>query len=157
MELKTKVDAEDGRQELIITRDFDLPLDLLFRAYAEADLVEQWMGTNVLKLENRRHGGFEFETTDGEGNVVFRANGAIHEFSPKRRIIRTFEMENVPFGVQLEFLDFEKLTDETSRIRIHSIFRSVEIRDQLLKLPFAQGLNRAHDRLQEIMEKLNDA
>lgn len=64
-------------------------------------------------------------------------------------------MENAPFGVQLEFLDFEKLTDETSRLNIHTVFRSVELRDQLLKLPFAQGLNMAHNRLQDIASKLN--
>ncbi|HTA28580.1 MAG TPA: ATPase, partial [Bacteroidia bacterium] len=35
MELKTKVNAEDGKQELTITREFDIPLELLFKAYAE--------------------------------------------------------------------------------------------------------------------------
>ena len=68
MELKTQVNAEEGKQELVITREFDLPVDLLFRAYTEADIVAQWMGTKVLKLENRNHGGYEFETTDPQGN-----------------------------------------------------------------------------------------
>lgn len=56
MERKTHIHAEDGKQELIITREFDLPLELLFKAYEEADIVEQWMGTKVLKLENKKHG-----------------------------------------------------------------------------------------------------
>jgi len=116
MERKTKIHAEDGKQELLITREFDLPLELLFRAYVEADLVEQWMGTKVLKLENKPHGGYRFETSDPKGNVVFRANGVIHEFDPNRKITRTFEMENTPFAVQLEFLEFERLTDDTSRL-----------------------------------------
>ena len=154
MERKTKVNAEDDRQELVITREFDLPIDLLFRAYEEAEIVEQWMGTKVLKLENKPHGGYRFETSDPAGNVVFRANGTIHEFVPNERITRTFEMENAPFGVQLEFLEFEPLTDETSKLTIHSVFRSVDVRDQLLKLPFAQGINMAHDRLQDIANKL---
>jgi len=154
MERKTKVNAEDGKQELLITREFDLPVDLLFRAYEEAEIVEQWMGTKVLKLENKHHGGYRFETADPAGNVAFRANGTIHEFVPNERITRTFEMENTPFGVQLEFLEFEKLTDETSRLTIHSVFRSVDLRDQLLKLPFVQGINMAHNRLQEVVSKL---
>ena len=104
MEQKTKINAEDGKQELVITREFDLPLELLFKAYAEPDIVEQWMGTKVLKLESKKHGSYQFETTDAKGNVVFTANGVIHEFSPNRKITRTFEMENTPFGVQLEFL-----------------------------------------------------
>jgi uncharacterized protein YndB with AHSA1/START domain len=154
MEQKTKINAEDGKQELVITREFDLPLDLLFKAYVEPDIVEQWMGTKVLKLENKKHGGWQFETTDAQGNVVFQANGVIHEFVPARKITRTFEMENTPFGVQLEFLEFEKLTDDTSKLNMHIVYRSVELRDQLLKLPFAQGINMAHNRIQDIVSKL---
>ena len=154
MERKTKIKAEDGKQDLLIMREFDLPVELLFKAHIEADLVEQWMGTKVLKLESRRHGGYQFETSDAAGNVLFRANGTIHEFVPNGKITRTFEMENAPFGVQLEFLEFERLTDEASLLNIHTIFRSADLRDQLMQLPFAHGLNMAHNRLEEIVSKL---
>ena len=154
MQRKTKVNAEDGKQELSISREFDLPLELLFKAHIEPTMVEQWMGTKVLNLESRKHGGYQFETTDPQGNVIFRAHGVIHELSPNRKIVRTFEMENTPFGVQIEFYDFEKLTEDTSRLNMHVIFESVAQRDQLLKLPFAQGLNMAHDRIQDIVNKL---
>lgn len=154
MERKTKIHAEDGKQEIVITREFDLPLELLFRAYTEPEIVEQWMGTKVLKLENKRHGGWQFETSDAQGNVVFRSNGVIHEFVPDRKITRTFEMENTPFPVQLEFLEFEKLTEDTSKLNMHIVYRSVAYRDQILKLPFAQGINMAHNRLQDIVNKL---
>lgn len=153
MERKTKINAPDGKQELTITREFDLPLELLFRAYVEPEIVEQWMGTKVLKLENKKHGGWQFETTDAQGNK-HKFNGVIHEFVPNRKITRTFEMENKSFGVQLEFLEFEKLTGETSKLKIHTIYESVAHRDQMLRLPFAQGIDTAHDRLQEIAGKL---
>jgi uncharacterized protein YndB with AHSA1/START domain len=153
MEQKTKIHAEDGKQELVITREFDLPLELLFKAHAEPEIVEQWMGTKVLKLESEKHGGYQFETTDPKGNK-HRFSGAIHEFSPGRKIIRTFEMENTPFGVQLEVLEFEKLTDNTSKLNMHVIYESVAQRDQVLKLPFAQGVNWAHNRLQDVVSKL---
>jgi uncharacterized protein YndB with AHSA1/START domain len=154
MERKTKINAEDGKQELLITREFDLPLELLFKAYVEPDIVEQWMGTKVLKLESKRHGSYQFETTDAKGTMVFRANGTIHEFAPNRKITRTFEMENAPFGVQLEFLEFEQLTNNTSKLNMHTIYESVALRDQMLQLPFAQGINMAHNRLQDIVSKL---
>ncbi|HBO73061.1 MAG TPA: ATPase, partial [Marinilabiliales bacterium] len=48
MEQRTKVIAEDGKQDLLITREFELPLELLFRAYVEPEIIEQWMGTKVL-------------------------------------------------------------------------------------------------------------
>jgi uncharacterized protein YndB with AHSA1/START domain len=151
---KTKISAEDGKQDLVITREFDLPLELLFKAYVEADIVAQWMGTKVLKLESKKHGSYQFETSDAQGNVVFRANGVIHEFVPHQKITRTFEMENAPFGVQLEFLEFEKLTDDTSKLSMHTVYRSVAQRDQMLQLPFAQGINMAHNRLQDTVGKL---
>ena len=153
MEQQTKVNAEDGKQELVIKREFDLPLELLFKAYQEPELFEQWMGTKVLKMENKKHGSYAFETSYN-GNVVFRANGTIHEFVPNQKITRTFEMENTPFPVQLEFLEFEKLTDETSKLTMHIVFKSVEFRNQLLQMPFAQGINMAHNKLQEIVNKL---
>src|SRR6266550_7787654 len=152
MEQKTKINAEDGKQELRITREFDLPLELLFKAFTEPDIVEQWMGTKVLKLENKKHGSWQFETTDAKGNK-YGFNGVIHEFSPNRKIIRTFEMENTAFGVQLEVYEFEKLTDDTSKLNMHVIYESVAQRDEVLKLPFAQGINMAHNRLQEIAGK----
>jgi hypothetical protein len=63
-------------------------------------------------------------------------------------------MENTPFGVQLEFLEFEKLTDEASKLTMRIIYESAALRDQMLKLPFAQGINMAHNRIQEIVSKL---
>lgn len=154
MEQKTKVQAHDGKHDLLITREFGLPIELLFKAYSEAELLEQWMGTRVLKLENQKFGSWQFETKDKNGNVAFKAHGTVHEFDPHRKIVRTFEMENAPFGVQLEVLQFEKLTEETSRLIIHSIYETVEQRDQMLKLPFAYGINMAHNRLEEIVSQL---
>lgn len=154
MERKTKIHAEAGKQELTITREFDLPLELLFKAYEEAEIVEQWMGTKVLKLENKKHGGWQFQTTDAQGNVVFQANGVIHEFVPNQKIIRTFEMDNAPFDVQLEFLEFEKLTDDTSKLNMQIVYRTIELRDQMLKLPFEYGINMAHNQLEKVLSKL---
>jgi uncharacterized protein YndB with AHSA1/START domain len=153
MELKTKINAEDDKLDLTITREFDLPIALLFKAYAEAEIVEQWMGTKVLKLESKKHGSYQFETTDPKGNK-HRFNGVIHEFIPNQKIIKTFEMEGTPFGVQLEIYEFEKVTEDTCKLNMHVVYESVSQRDQVLQLPFAQGINMAHNRIQDIISKL---
>ncbi len=153
MERKTKIHAEDGKQEIMITREFDLPVELLFKAYVEADLVEQWMGTKVLKLESKQHGSYRFETTDPMGNK-HGFSGVIHDIVSDKKITRTFEMERTSFDVQTEYLEFEQLTPETSRLNMHVVYRSVAIRDQILKLPFAFGINMAHNRLEEIVSTL---
>jgi hypothetical protein len=64
-------------------------------------------------------------------------------------------MENTPFAVQLEFLEFEELTDSTSKLTMHIVFQSVRLRDQMLQLPFAQGINMAHNRLQSVLNPLS--
>src|ERR1700721_3010833 len=149
MELKTKISAEEGKHDIVITREVDLPVELLFKAHAEPDILEQWMSNpystaKLLKFEGKKHGSYQLESTDAQGKVVFRSNGVIHEFSPNKKITRTFELENAPFGVQLEIYEFEQLTPNTSRLNMHVIYESVALRDQVLKLPFAQGLNMAH-------------
>ena len=153
MEQKTNINAQEGKQDLIITRVFDLPLDLLFKAYEEPELVEQWMGTKVLKMESKKHGAYAIETSHN-GKVMFRANGTIHDFIPNQKIVRTFEMENMPIGVQLEFLEFEKLSDDRSQLTMQIIYQSEQHRAEQLKMPFAYGINTAHNKLQEILNHL---
>ncbi len=153
MEQKTKVNAEEGKQNIVVTREFDLPLELLFKAYVEAEIIEQWMATKVLRLESKKHGSYQFETTDPQGNK-HGFNGVFHEFKLNREIIRTFEMEHTTFPVQLEFLEFEAFTDHTSKLNMLIVYKSVLDRDNMMKLPFAHGLNMAHNRLQEFAAKL---
>jgi uncharacterized protein YndB with AHSA1/START domain len=154
MDYKTKITAEPEKQELFITREFDAPLDLLFKAYVEPALVEQWMGTKVLKLESKKQGAYRFETTDANGNILMQSNGVIHDFILNKKITRTFEMENTPYSVQLEYLEFEKLTDYISKLHMHVVYKSVADRDAILKLPFAFGINMAHNKMQEILNTL---
>lgn len=154
MERKTIVTADDGKHDLFITREFEIPVDLLFRAYEDAEIIAQWMNTRVLQLESRKNGSYRIETSDPAGNVAFRASGVIHEFIPAEKIIRTFEMENAPFGVQLEIYGFEPLTEDTSRLTMHVIYESTAQRDAVLQMPFASGINMAHNRLQEIVLSL---
>ncbi|UYQ95650.1 SRPBCC domain-containing protein [Chitinophaga horti] len=154
MERKTKLDAQEGKHDLVITREFELPVELLFKAYVEPEIVEQWMGTKVLKLENKRHGGWEFETSDPQGKVMVSMHGVIHDFVPEQLIVRTFEMNNTPFPPQLEFLTFEALSEDRSKLTMQIVYKSGADRDTMLKMPFAYGINMAHDKLQEIVAKL---
>lgn len=154
MEQRTKVAAEEGRQDLLITRTFEVPVALLFRGYTDADIVAQWMGTRVLKLESHPHGSYRFETTDPRGGKHY-FNGTIHTCDPDSLIVRTFEMEGTPFEPQLEFLEFEALSGNSSKLSIHIIYRSAALRDQMLQLPFRQGISMAHDRLETIIKNLN--
>jgi uncharacterized protein YndB with AHSA1/START domain len=154
MEAKTKVNAEDGKQDLWITREFDLPLELVFKAHVEPELITQWMGTDVLKFDAKKQGSYHFKTTDSKGNP-HNFLGTFHTFIPNQKIIRTFEFENMGMGVQLEVLEFEKLTEDTSKLNMHVIFESEAHRAKQLQMPFAQGINYAHNRLEVVAKSLN--
>ncbi|MCT8335598.1 SRPBCC domain-containing protein [Leptospira sp. 85282-16] len=153
MELKTKVYAEDGKQELRIEREFDLPTSLVFKAHTEPELIEQWMGNKVLKFEAKNHGSWIFETKNPDGIVLFRANGVLLNIKENESFVRTFEMENTNFPIQLEFFEFQKISETKSKLIMHIIYRSVEQRDQILKMPFAQGINMAHNRLEQVLSE----
>lgn len=154
MERKTKVTAEEGKHDLYITREFDLPVELLFKAYEDPEIFEEWMGSKVLRLESRRFGAWQMEKKDPQGNILLAVHGVIHDFVPNTRIVRTFQMDNTPFPAQLEFLEFEKIDDDTSKLTMQIVYKSIEMRDQMLKLPFAQGVNMAHNQLQKVLNKL---
>lgn len=153
MELKTQVNAEKGKQDLQIIREFEAPVELLFNAFTDAELFEKWMGTKVTKFDCVPHGSYRFETCGPGGSVLFSANGTFHEVLSNKRITRTFEMENTSFPVQLEFLEFEQLSTSTSLLNMQLIFRSNKIRNELLQMPFVQGLNYAHNTLEELLSQ----
>jgi uncharacterized protein YndB with AHSA1/START domain len=161
MGLKTKFNAEDGKQDITITREFDIPVELLFKAHVDPEIIVQWKAlpnttAKILKFAGKKHGSYQMQSTDSQGKIVSSVSGVIHEFIPDRKIIRTFEIENAHIGVQLEIYDFEPLTDNTSKLTMHVIYESGTIRDQLLKLPGASGytMGKAHDKMEEIMKKL---
>jgi uncharacterized protein YndB with AHSA1/START domain len=160
MSNQTKVIAEEGKQELFIVREFDLPVELLFKAYTDPDLLVQWMGNKhsqitVEKLENKSHGSWRFVQTDKAGNK-YCFNGVIHDFHAPQRIIRTFEIENFSGSgnVQLEFLTFEELSDSTCKLTIQTIYRSNQDRDTTIKHGMEKGVNMAHNKLQEVINNL---
>lgn len=153
MEQRTKIHTQDKRQELFITREFNLPVKSLFKAFEDKDLFEQWMGTNLLQFDFKEYGKYHFETSNPKGEVVFSGKGTFHGFIPNKMIIRTFEMNVFSLPPQLEFLNFKAFTKETSSLTMHIIFKSVEAKKELLKRPFAIGLNMAYDRLESLLNK----
>ncbi|SOE22432.1 Uncharacterized conserved protein YndB, AHSA1/START domain [Spirosomataceae bacterium TFI 002] len=155
MEKKTKIVAYDNRQELFITREFDISVELLFKAYNEPELVAQWMGTKVVKLESKKHGAYIFETLDNNGNIILKSSGVIHDHVLNQKIVRTFEMENTSYPAQLEYLIFEKISADKSKLNMHVVYKSIEDRDAILKLPFSFGINMAHNKIEETLKHIN--
>ena len=151
--MKTVINAAENCQDLVIERNFQLPVHVLYKAFSEAHFVAQWMNTDVVKLHHQSHGSYEFVTTDPTGGI-HRFSGTIHEIVQDQKIVRTFEMLGSNIGVTLEVLTFSALSDTHSQLQMHIIYQSVAHREAQLKMPFAWGLNMAHTRLEEIGTKI---
>lgn len=155
-----KITAEPGRQEMIITREFNAPRELVFKAYTDPKLYVQWIGprgltTNLERFEPRDGGSWRFIQRDQEGNE-YSFHGVNHDVTAPERIIGTFEFEGLPEKghVALETARFNELPGNRTELTSQSVFQSVADRDGMLQSGMEEGVNDSYDRLDELLEKM---
>ncbi len=156
----THILAEPGKQEMVITREFDAPRELVFKAVTDPKLVPQWWGprylsTEVDKMDVRPGGQWRFINRDAEGNE-YAFHGVYHEVLAPSRVIDTFEFEGLPETghVVLETIKFEDLPGGRTRLIAQSVFQSVADRDGALQSGMESGVNDTYDRLEELLKKM---
>ena len=156
---KTKITAEPGRQELFITREFDAPRELVFKAFTDPKLYTQWLGPrrytmNLEKFEPRSGGMWRYTHKDKDGNE-FGFHGVYHEVLAPERMIDTFEFEGLPEKghVSLETAKFMEFPGGRTRVTMQSVFQSVADRDGMMQSGMEQGINESFDRLDELLER----
>jgi uncharacterized protein YndB with AHSA1/START domain len=156
---KTKIIAEPGKQEFFITREFDAPRELVFRAHTDPKLYAQWVGPRGLtmiieKYESRNGGMWRYISKDKAGNE-FGFHGVNHEVLPPERLIGTFEFEGLPEKghVCLNTAKFEELPGGRTRLVIQGVFQSVADRDGMMQSGMEKGVNEGYERLDELLEK----
>lgn len=153
---KLNVIAEPGKYEILTTRDFNAPRDLVFKALCDPKLIPQWWGpkettTEVTQMEVRMGGIWRYVVRDQHGNESgFR--GVYHEIAPYR-MIYTFEFEGLPGHVLMETVTLEEIDGKTHLID-SSVFQSVADRDGMLQAGMEGGANDSWDRLDEVLERL---
>ncbi|MDV2481901.1 SRPBCC family protein [Methanoculleus sp. Wushi-C6] len=154
---ETQFTAEAGRQDIIITREFDAPRDLVFRACTEPDLVAQWWGpkgttTAVEKMDAKPGGTWRVVQRDTEGNT-FAMHGVFHDVTSER-IVDTVEYEGMPGHVVLETETLEDLGGGRTKMTDHLVFQSVEDRDAMLQQDMKEGMVGTLDLLAGVLENL---
>ncbi len=157
---KTKVTAESGKQEFSITREFDSPRELVFKAFTDPKLYAQWVGPRgysmtLEKFEPRTGGMWRYVSRDKDGHE-YRFHGVNHEVLPPERIIDTFEFEGLPEKghVNLQTARFMELPGGRTKMIEQSVFQSVADRDGMLGSGAEKGINESFERLDELLEKL---
>ena len=157
---KTKITAEPGKQEILITREFNAPRELVFKAFADPKLYVQWLGPRELTMtletfEPRNGGSWRYIHQDNDGNE-YAFHGVYHGVLSPDRIINTFEFEGLPETghVVLETARFEEIPGGKTKLTIQSVFQSVADRDGMLQSGMEQGVNDSYERLDELLEKI---
>ena len=153
----TRIDAPAGVPFIDVTREFDAPRDLVFRAYTEPDLLVQWLGPRkyTMKLEawEPRDGGTWRYTHSDENGNAFGFHGVFHGDQTPDGMLQTFEFDGWPGHVSLEKVTFEE-RDGTTIVRTHSVYQTVEARDGMVESGMEEGMNDGYDRLDELLSML---
>lgn len=140
-------------REIVMTRVFDAPRELVFRAHTDPTLIPQWWGqrsstTIVDKMDVRPGGVWRFVQRQGDG-IEYGFHGEYHEVVPPERLVNSFEFEGMPGHVVVDTAVFEALPDGKTRLTVTSLFASVEDRDGMLASGMEGGANETWDRLAE--------
>ena len=153
---KTNLVAEPGKQELVITRTFDAPRDLLFRVYIDPESMPKWLGPERLAMTNHKmevRPGGEWRSTHSEPDgTEYGFRGVYHDVVAPDRIVGTFEFEGMPGHVSLDTATFEEAGGKTT-LTIKSVFQSVEDRDGMVQSGMESGMSESMDRLARLVEK----
>jgi len=158
---KTTITAEPNKQELFIIREFEAPRELVFRAYTEADLYEQWVGPDDLTMTVEKMDAFDggsYRFLHERDGHVYAFHGVYHEVLAPERIIGTFEFDGLPETghVIMGTTKFEDLGGGRSRIVHQSVFQSVSDRDGMIQSGMERGVTQGYDKLDNMLARLQE-
>jgi uncharacterized protein YndB with AHSA1/START domain len=154
---KMTVTAEPGKHDIIMTRDFDAPRELVFKTFTDPSLVSQWWGqrnstTIVHKMEVKMGGIWRYVQRDADGNE-FGFRGVYHQISAPERLVYTIEFEGMPGHIGLETVSFEDLNGKTRVIDL-AVFQTVADRDGMVASGMEGGASETWDRFEELLKTL---
>ncbi len=144
-------------REIVMTRFFDAPRELLWKAHTDPNLIPQWWGpryftTTVDKMEVKPGGVWRFVSRAPDG-MEFAFNGVFREIQPPERLVWTFEFEGVPGQISLQTVTFERQSGGT-KLTVTILCETAEDRDGILKSGMEEGYKETTDRLEELLSKL---
>jgi uncharacterized protein YndB with AHSA1/START domain len=155
---KSNTIAEPGKHEIIMTRVFSAPRELVFKVMTDPTLIPHWWGpgqytTIVDKMDVREGGLWRYIQRNQHGNE-FAFHGVYHSITPPERVIDTFEFEGMPGHVILETMTLEAQADGATMLTVSSIFQSVADRDGMLSSGMEEGARESYDRLDQLLKTL---
>ena len=141
--------------QIVMTREFDAPRDLVFRALTTPDLLKRWFGADGWQLVeceiDLRVGGHWRFVSVGPGGLRMGHGGVYTEIVPGSRLAYTerYDDQWFPGTAQVE----ADLLGSTTMIST-LIFPDKQVRDLVLASPMERGVNESHSRLEKLLGEL---
>ncbi len=144
-------------REIVMTRIFDAPRDLVFEAHTSCEHMSRWWGPRRYEVGSCeidfRPGGAWRIVHRGSAGQEFGFHGEFREIVRPERIVWTFEFEGMPGHVSVDTVTFEEHDGKTT-LTATSVFDTVEDRDGMLQSGMQEGAAETWDRLEEYLEEL---
>lgn len=151
---KLNVVAEPGKHDILMSREFNAPRELVFKALTDPALVPQWWGpksltTVVDQMDVRMGGVWRYVQQDADGNeYAFR--GVYHEVNSPERLVFTFEWEGMPGHILLETVTLAE-QDGKTLMTDSTVFQTVADRDGMIQSGMEGGAEESWDRLEALL------
>jgi uncharacterized protein YndB with AHSA1/START domain len=157
---KTKIVAEQNKQDFIITRKFDATIENVFKVFSEPEYLKQWfmppeMAFTIKRMECKTGGSFENHHSHQNG-MKFGFRGVYHEVSEPNLIIKTSEFTGLSQKMMpvLETTTFEKTTNGKTKVTIHTLCTSVAFRDAMIQNGMENHLKISYTLLDNLLLNL---
>ncbi|EWT02653.1 polyketide cyclase [Intrasporangium oryzae NRRL B-24470] len=149
------LDIPAGVPWIDFTREFDAPVDVVFNAHRDPELVRQWLGPRGYEMDVDRWdfvsgGGYRYVHRNPDG-MEFGFHGTFHTVRENELAIQTFEFEGAPDEVAIEFMRFVDLGDGRCRLEGRSVGPTVEGRDAMVESGMEKGMSEGYERLDELV------
>jgi uncharacterized protein YndB with AHSA1/START domain len=147
--------------QILITREFDAPKDLVYKAWTTPELIKLWWsgdrGTvKSAEVDLRVGGRWRYVMMANTGfEVAF--HGEYREIVPNERIVATEVFEGMPNAEEAAVVTTNTFTEKNGRTTLTILAQhpSSEIRDMVINSGMETGMQEQMDRLEQVAVSLN--
>ncbi len=145
-------------EQILITREFDAPRHLVYRAYNEPELVRRWWagkrGEMTLAEIDLRVGGMWRYVMDTNEGFEVAFHGEYRELVPGERIVSTEVFEAMPEGEAVNTVTFTEADGRTT-LEVIMQLESKEVRDMIISTGMEGGMQEGMDLLEQVAVSLS--
>jgi uncharacterized protein YndB with AHSA1/START domain len=153
---KTAVVTLPTDTQILITRDFNAPKHLVYKAYTTPELIKRWWsgdrGTvTTAEIDPRVGGKWRNSMTPQDGSEV-AFHGEIREIIPNERLVWTEIYEGVPNGEASAAIVTHTFAEKEGRTTLTMLMElpNQDVRDMIIQTGMEGGLQEALDHLEQV-------